>query len=162
MNGVVSARNHGILEAVKIIRSKVENLEEAAKFDAWSKANTKPCPNCKAGTQKNDGCNHMTCSNCKHQWCWICNGQYTPNHFDKLNVLGCPGMQFTEKNNDIDVANSQYMTAVGKQVLLGAGITLAIPLGIALGAVGVILAAPVALVGGAIYGGMRIADELKK
>ncbi|MGH7974306.1 MAG: hypothetical protein ACREBR_02175, partial [bacterium] len=29
----------------------------------WIKANTRPCPKCKAPIEKNDGCNHMICSN---------------------------------------------------------------------------------------------------
>lgn len=72
----------------------------------WIKANTRPCPKvsyraqwkmqfrrrspysrnsfvcfilqCKAHIQKNDGCNHMTCSNpnCKHEFCWICRNDW--------------------------------------------------------------------------------------
>ncbi|XP_068757054.1 E3 ubiquitin-protein ligase parkin-like isoform X2 [Montipora capricornis] len=33
---------------------------------------SKKCPGCQANTEKNEGCNHMTCSRCKTQWCWIC------------------------------------------------------------------------------------------
>jgi ariadne-1 len=38
----------------------------------WIKANTKPCPNCKKYIEKNQGCNHMTCRECHHEFCWIC------------------------------------------------------------------------------------------
>ena len=38
----------------------------------WLKLNTKNCPKCKKPIQKNSGCMHMTCSSCKHQFCWIC------------------------------------------------------------------------------------------
>lgn len=38
--------------------------------------NTKPCPNCGIKTEKNGGCNHMTCARCGKHWCWICNGDF--------------------------------------------------------------------------------------
>lgn len=34
--------------------------------------NTKKCPGCKVNIEKNEGCNHMTCRQCKHEFCWIC------------------------------------------------------------------------------------------
>ena len=31
-----------------------------------------PGPNCNVPIEKNEGCNHMTCTNCKTHFCWIC------------------------------------------------------------------------------------------
>jgi ariadne-1 len=36
--------------------------------------NTKPCPKCKVRTEKNGGCMHVVCTQCKFQWCWHCGG----------------------------------------------------------------------------------------
>merc|ERR1711964_584253 len=36
---------------------------------------TKPCPSCNNPIQKDDGCNHMTCT-CRHEFCWTCLGPY--------------------------------------------------------------------------------------
>ncbi|XP_066909118.1 ankyrin repeat and IBR domain-containing protein 1 [Halyomorpha halys] len=38
----------------------------------WLVTNSKPCPNCKSPIQKNEGCNHMRCSKCKCDFCWVC------------------------------------------------------------------------------------------
>lgn len=40
--------------------------------DTWLATNTKYCPSCKVLTQKDTGCNHMTCSRCGYQYCWVC------------------------------------------------------------------------------------------
>ncbi|KAF8848703.1 hypothetical protein BDZ45DRAFT_605495 [Acephala macrosclerotiorum] len=36
------------------------------------KQTTKACPKCKANIEKRDGCDHMTCTNCKMEFCWLC------------------------------------------------------------------------------------------
>lgn len=68
--------------------SESENLQ-------WIMANTKACPACKKPIEKNQGCNHMTCATCKHEFCWIClaswkehgsatGGYYKCNKFEEL------------------------------------------------------------------------------
>ena len=72
------------------------------------------CPKCGFGTEKIDGCNHMTCTKCKHDWCWLCRGNYSSKHFEPLNIFGCPGGQFQNDNYFISL-------------LLRIGLFLAIP-----------------------------------
>ncbi len=43
----------------------------------WIKGNTKECPNCHTHIEKNDGCDHMTCVRCKHEFCWECLVSYS-------------------------------------------------------------------------------------
>ena len=42
----------------------------------WIMANTKSCPGCHKPIEKNQGCNHMTCNQCRHEFCWICMGDW--------------------------------------------------------------------------------------
>ena len=60
----------------------------------------KKCPKCSIITEKNAGCNHITCTKCGYQWCWLCNEQYTKNHF---NEGKCRGFQFFRPKNEYDI-----------------------------------------------------------
>ena len=60
----------------------------------------KKCPKCQIITEKNKGCNHITCTKCGFQWCWLCNGVYNNNHF---NEGKCQGFQFYQPKNDYDI-----------------------------------------------------------
>ena len=76
-----------------------QNCEEIidADFEEWKKHKiVKRCPNCKIWTEKNEGCNHMTCVECKFQWCWLCQKKYSAGHY---NTGSCKGLQF-EKEQD--------------------------------------------------------------
>jgi ariadne-1 len=43
----------------------------------WIIANTRKCPVCTTRIEKNQGCNHMNCRVCKHEFCWICMGAWS-------------------------------------------------------------------------------------
>jgi hypothetical protein len=53
----------------------------------------KKCPNCKFWTEKNEGCNHMTCRGCQFQWCWLCSAKYSHIHYK---IGFCNGLQFSK------------------------------------------------------------------
>lgn len=38
---------------------------------------TKGCPNCSIRVEKNQGCNHMKCTQCQHEYCWVCLGPWS-------------------------------------------------------------------------------------
>lgn len=40
--------------------------------EEWKRLNTKQCPNCHVNIQRSEGCNHMTCRHCMHEFCWLC------------------------------------------------------------------------------------------
>jgi len=63
---------------------RIDNGLVDQKFDEWktvNKGNAKPCPNCNHLIEKNDGCNHMTCVSCHHEFCWLCLAVYDPSHW---------------------------------------------------------------------------------
>ena len=65
-------------------------------FQVWRKGKViKQCPRCKFYTEKNKGCNHMTCAECKYEWCWLCEGKYSYNHFSSGR---CAGLQFVHRD----------------------------------------------------------------
>eukprot|EP01047_Picozoa_sp_COSAG01_P028151 COSAG01_NODE_1882_length_8990_cov_9.164323_3_plen_262_part_00 len=76
-----------------LCREEARTKREIAQF-------TKQCPGCKIPTEKNAGCNHMTCcaikadgTRCRTEWCWICNRSMrsTSTHYAWWNLCGCPG-----------------------------------------------------------------------
>ena len=55
------------------MKNKKGDLE--AEMNAkWLNANSKKCPKCKVPIEKTYGCNWMSCSGCKHGFCWLCLG----------------------------------------------------------------------------------------
>jgi len=70
----------------------------------WMKANTRPCPKCKAPIEKNDGCNHMTCSNrhCRHEFCWICRQDWKLHNTETGGFFRCNRWQGDEKHEFYD------------------------------------------------------------
>lgn len=47
------------------------------------------CPMCSVKVSKISGCNHMTCLFCKYEWCWVCGGEGTADHWNPLNPFNC-------------------------------------------------------------------------
>jgi hypothetical protein len=74
-------------------KTPAKNLLESAACASESKE----CPNCRAPTEHNGGCNHMTCR-CLAHWCWAC-GQSGDDYFVEFtrsniydHMAGCGGI----------------------------------------------------------------------
>ncbi|XP_019741369.1 E3 ubiquitin-protein ligase RNF14-like [Hippocampus comes] len=48
-----------------------QSLEDCLS-QGWIGSNSKNCPRCFCRIEKNFGCNIMTCSQCRQQFCWVC------------------------------------------------------------------------------------------
>ncbi|CAK4102178.1 unnamed protein product [Aphanomyces euteiches] len=47
----------------------------------------KPCPKCGYRIWKSEGCNHMTCTKCRHEWCWLCSLKWTGHNYHLCRVM---------------------------------------------------------------------------
>jgi ariadne-1 len=65
----------------------------------WILANTKKCSKCQIRIEKNQGCNHMTCKVCKHEFCWICMGPWSEHGQNSGGYYKCNRFE----NNAVDV-----------------------------------------------------------
>ena len=87
-----------------------QNLED--QFMNWKKGKrVKRCPRCQMYTEKNEGCNHMTCVSCKYQWCWLCEGEYKYEHYTSGK---CNGKRFTRADNLEDIEKYKHYFGLHK------------------------------------------------
>lgn len=53
----------------------LKSLKEADNAQ-WIVTNTKKCPKCFTRIERNHGCNHMVCTKCQYEFCWVCMGSW--------------------------------------------------------------------------------------
>jgi len=134
-------------------RTCEQNLKEKKKDKSELKSekkqhkSSKKCPGCGVYIDKFEGCNHITCTYCKFEWCWVCGKEFRPDHYFNT---PCKGLQFT-KHPHLKRAGQKSLR-VGKISLLAVG------LGIG-GVIALAVAIPVVCVGGPIYGGYKMAKK---
>lgn len=61
----------------KIAKAWLKKCQDDSETANWISANTKECAKCHSTIEKSGGCNHMTCQKCKHEFCWICMGDWS-------------------------------------------------------------------------------------
>ncbi|KAF2501528.1 hypothetical protein BU16DRAFT_438858, partial [Lophium mytilinum] len=61
-------------EYVEVLNTAPQRREEEEKSKAYIERSTKKCPgeNCGWNIEKSEGCDHMTCRRCGHEFCWVC------------------------------------------------------------------------------------------
>ncbi|KAG2435678.1 hypothetical protein HXX76_006879 [Chlamydomonas incerta] len=68
----------------------------------WILANTKPCPKCSRPIEKNQGCMHMTCSQCRFEFCWLCQGDWKEHGERTGGFYACNRFETAKKKGDYD------------------------------------------------------------
>ena len=82
-------------ESCRSFRKRTRDSEGSSK--RWKSKHAVKCPKCKVVTEKESGCNHMTCR-CGANWCWLCGRAFksTSRHYGSMNIFGCPGGHFSD------------------------------------------------------------------
>ena len=76
-----------------------EEYQNNAIVKVCSTYKIKRCYKCLTFTQKNEGCNHMTCVVCKAEWCWLCEKEYKEGHYNMRSNVQCYHKQFWDPDN---------------------------------------------------------------
>ena len=77
------------------------------------------CPHCGFATEKDGGCNSMTCAKCNSSWCWICAGKIRgDSHFETWNIFGCPGAQFSDDSSCLEFVKKFFLLVFIPSILL--------------------------------------------
>ena len=85
---------------------KCSNESETAN---WILVNTKKCPHCTSRIEKNQGCNHINCKVCKHEFCWICMGAWSEHGQGTGGYYKCnryDGKEISDESNEADRAKA--------------------------------------------------------
>lgn len=59
-----------------VIKKWLTKCADDSETANYISAHTKDCPKCHICIEKNGGCNHMQCFHCKHDFCWMCLGDW--------------------------------------------------------------------------------------
>ncbi|KAI7836399.1 hypothetical protein COHA_009731 [Chlorella ohadii] len=79
----------------------IKNSAESENLN-WILANTKPCPKCTRPIEKNQGCMHMTCSQCRHEFCWLCQGPWAEHGERTGGFYNCNRFKKAVEKGEID------------------------------------------------------------
>jgi ariadne-1 len=80
--------------------SSSESIQDRLNSE-WKKHNTKACPKCHTDIEKNQGCMHMTCAHCRHEFCWLCIGDWKTHGSNTGGFFAC-NIYKPEKTKDED------------------------------------------------------------
>jgi len=74
-----------------ILRDANERLKDPFLITQLREGIIQTCPTCHTFVEKPDGCNRMTCTNCKDNWCWACGKSFGTSDivYDHLSKNGC-------------------------------------------------------------------------
>lgn len=107
-----------------------EPLLARARMALWRWRHTVACPRCHITIEKNGGCSHMTCSQCRHEFCWCCQAPWrrTDGSYHMAAVLVAP-TQWRRACSSPRVWATRAGAGVGAVAAVAAGLPLAVGVG---------------------------------
>lgn len=71
----------------------------------WILTNTKKCRECWVRIEKNEGCNHVRCESCGHEFCWVCLEPWTKHDFvaDGYDDCRLPDLEKVVIESDVEL-----------------------------------------------------------
>ncbi|EFN58957.1 hypothetical protein CHLNCDRAFT_137543 [Chlorella variabilis] len=92
---------HRPVDCETVRKWMIKNSAESENLN-WILANTKPCPKCTRPIEKNQGCMHMTCSQCRHEFCWLCHGPWAEHGERTGGFYNCNRFKKAVEKGEID------------------------------------------------------------
>ncbi|XP_039247976.2 cullin-9-like [Styela clava] len=96
-----------------------EGMGDDARSKHLARLIAKRCPNCQANIEKDDGCLHMKCLKCSHDFCWRCLKPWRPTHRDyykcsaKVSKMAQAGLKFQDHNKRCQFHHKATMFPLG-------------------------------------------------
>ncbi|KAG1674307.1 hypothetical protein FOA52_013496 [Chlamydomonas sp. UWO 241] len=88
--------------ACEVVRRWITKNSAESENLNWILANTKPCPKCYRPIEKNQGCMHMTCSQCTFEFCWLCHGDWKEHGERTGGFYACNRYEVAKKKGELD------------------------------------------------------------
>jgi hypothetical protein len=77
-----------------------------AESEGWIRANTTRCRRCDTPIQRSLGCNHMRCTRCSREFCYVCGDDWAPVHYQCFRARAAHG---TDEGADDAAARDKGM-----------------------------------------------------
>ena len=88
----------------EVDKTETKELQEAIENKTWIANNARKCPQCQVIIEKNGGCNHISCRNCNHHFCWVCRAVWSNhnyNSYDRVSTRNVLGNELHTARNDL-------------------------------------------------------------
>lgn len=91
-----------------------EKCASESETGSWLAVHTKPCPRCRTRIEKNQGCNHMRCTQCGYHFCWVCMESWDDHGPETGGYYHCN--RFAERSGDGEADGGEQQSEIKTQL----------------------------------------------